>query len=294
MLREADFPEVKLKKNVKVIASLVRKAKKKLHQGKRDEALSLMSKAVEIDDNNGVLVQVIQVIGKKKPETRLQDEPPAAEVEAFDEEPEEPDVFTFDDEPMEPEPEPEPQPEEAPEENNHERNSSMASEDQINKLFDASDREFENGHQQKAIAYLKRAGKINPDNPEVQFRIEQLKTKIKAANLLRIAGKKLSTGDTPSAVVLARQAFDMMPDIAGLDEVLLKIESSSKAAYAPAAESDPVDTEAEPCITQVREMVQENSLEEAAWFAEQSLERHPGSELLAEFVENFRKLGLIE
>ncbi|MBN2586272.1 MAG: hypothetical protein JXR55_03175, partial [Candidatus Fermentibacteraceae bacterium] len=63
-----------MKKNVKVIASLVRKAKKKLYQGKRDEALDLIKKAVNIDDNNGVLVQVIKVIGKKKVRTDYEDE----------------------------------------------------------------------------------------------------------------------------------------------------------------------------------------------------------------------------
>lgn len=327
-----------MKKNVKVIASLVRKAKKKLHQGKRDEALELMRKAVDVDDNNGVLVQVIQFIGRKNHGTEPEEEPVETTVETPEEEPVEIFEFTpeeiFVDQGTEPveflefTPEEmlvdqetesvqteletpveeqfeileftpdemfldqEIEPVETAAENNHERKSSMASEDQITRIFEASDREFNNGHQQKAIAYLKRAGKIDPDNPEVQLRIDLLKTKIKSANLVQIARKKLGAGKVAEAVALARRAFEMIPETNGLEELLSDIETESNTVSSSPDSSNSGITEE--YIVQIRQLVQDNALEKAASFAEKSFSLHPNDKLLMEFIDNFKKLGLIE
>ncbi|MCD4776748.1 MAG: hypothetical protein K8S15_11950 [Candidatus Aegiribacteria sp.] len=327
-----------MKKNVKVIASLVRKAKKKLHQGKRDEALELMRKAVDVDDNNGVLVQVIQFIGRKNTGTEPEEEPAETTVEIPEEEPVE--IFEFTPEEIFVDQETEPveileftqeemlvdqetesaqteletpaeeqfeileftpeemfldqetEPVETAVENNHERKSSMASEDRITKIFEASDREYNNGHQQKAIAYLKRAMKIDPDNPEVQLRIDLLKTKIKSANLVQIARKKLVAGKVAEAVVLARRAFEMIPETNGLEELLSDIETESNTVSSSLDGSNS-ETTAE-YIVKIRQLVQDNALEKAASFAERSFRLHPNDKLLMEFIDNFKKLGLIE
>ncbi|MFO8184113.1 MAG: hypothetical protein R6U39_08075 [Candidatus Aegiribacteria sp.] len=272
-----------MKKNVKIIASLVRKSKKKLIQGKRDEALDLMRKAVEIDDNNGVLVQVIKVIGKKKLKTDYREETvPETEPEP---EPE-----------MTPEPEPEPAAD-----MNHERTSSMASEDRLFKLFEASDMEYENGHQQKAVAYLKKARQLAPDDPEVQSRIDLLRARIKSANLVQIARKKFESGETVKALVLAREAFDILPLATGLDRLLEDLEEGSGTHEAP-AEPEPipqkpagsaVDSAGE-YISRIRQLVQDNSLEKAAELAEKAHGIHPDDALLSEFMDNFKKLGLLD
>jgi tetratricopeptide (TPR) repeat protein len=293
--RAAEFPEVVLRKNVKIIASLVRKAKKKLQQNKRDEALEFMKKAVDVDDNNGVLVQVIMVIGKKKPRIEPEEEPAETTVETSAEEP----VETLQKTPEKVTVKQVPIPAEATVENNHERKSSMTSEDQLTKIFEASDREYENGHQQKAIAYLKRARKLDPDNPEVQSKIDLLKTKIKSANLVQIARKKLRAGEVAKAVVLARKAFEMMPETNGLDELLSDIENESETVSSPPGGSDAGtgngnDTAAAEYIIQVRELVQSNLLEKAAYVARKAFSLHPNDKLLTEFIDNFKKLGLID
>ncbi len=365
-----------MKKNVKVIASLVRKAKKKLYQGKRDEALDLIKKAVNIDDNNGVLVQVIKVIGKKKLRTDYEEESELDEgleseleeaitaegdkdieadggkdIEAEGDkdiradgdkyikdgsgvlttpEPEqyyEPesdedieaesdrfirddgDKYTRDDgdevlefepeEYMEPEPEPIEEIEQ-PVEEKQERKPSMAPEERLQRLFEASDKEYQNGHQQKAIAYLKKAKQLAPDSQEVQERVELLKTRIKSENLVQIAWKKLESGEEAKAVVLARDAFQMFPEATGLDELLSAIEAgvSSGGAGKPASNlskpSGPDELSAEEYIAQVRQMVQDNALVAAAELAERAYGIHPHNSLLSEFVDNFRKLGLLE
>ncbi|MBD3276901.1 MAG: hypothetical protein GF388_01255, partial [Candidatus Aegiribacteria sp.] len=177
-----------MRKNVKVIASLVRKAKKKLYQGKREEALDLMRKAVNVDDNNGILVQVVKAIGRKQPHeevsVRTEEEPAPAEEPA--EEPAEGPAEELEDIL------PEGITEEA---QNQERTTSMASDEKLEELFEASDREYMNGHQQKAVAYLKKAKKLAPESARVQSRIELLKKRIKSANMVRIGRKKLQAGE---------------------------------------------------------------------------------------------------
>jgi len=299
-----------LKKNVKVIASLVRKAKKKLYQGKRDEALELMRKAVNIDDNNGVLIQVIKVIGKKKIKTDYEEEDgqeysvddaeeaaagnleEAGSEDVMDIGPEQ-DAETVEEVAEEAEPE-----------QQHERKPSMAPEETLQKLFEASDMEYENGHQQKAIAYLRKARKLAPESPEVLERIELLKTRIKSENLVQIARKKLESGEPAKAVVLAREAFDMLPYAKGLDDLLADLEAVSDEI---GGHEEPVHPVAEPpektgtakvaaqeYISQIRQMVQDNSLVAAAELAERANSVHPDDSLLSEFVENFKKLGLLE
>jgi len=322
-----------LNKNVKVIASLVRKAKKKLLQDKREEALEFMRKAVNVDDNNGVLIQVIQAIGRKTLITEPDNPPPAAQEapEALPEEeiqpvpqkapkrkrvepellvtPEVPVVVVEEEEEEEPvedleeswiveeQPRKKPEPEAEAMENNQERIPSMPPEDQLTKLFEASDREYDNGNQQKAIAYLKRARKLDPDNPEVGSKIDILKTKIKSANLIRIAGKRLALGETARAIALARQAFDLRPDSAGLAELLSNLESMP-VTTSPAAEvADSRETRSDASdvyISQIRQLVQDNALERAASIAEDALHIYPDDRLVLEFVENFKKLGLLE
>jgi tetratricopeptide (TPR) repeat protein len=306
--------EVLLNKNVKVIASLVRKAKKKLLQDKREEALELMRKAVNVDDNNGVLIQVIQAIGRKTLITESQDQPLAAqeapvaeriepellvtpEVPAAEQAKEEPVELLDEAWIVEEQPEEKPEPEAEAMENNQERMPSMPSEDQLNKLFEASDREYDNGNQQKAIAYLKRAGKLDPSNPEIRLKIDLLKIKIKSANLVQIARKRLALGEATRAVALARQAFDLNPDSAGLDDLLSKLEDLPDVSSSTPEVSEPRETRSGASaeyIARIRQLVQDNALEKAASVAAEAFIFFPDDDLIVEFVGNFKKLGLLE
>jgi len=315
-----------LKKNVKVIASLVRKAKKKLYQDKREEALELMRKAVQIDDNNGVLIQVVKVIGRKQirsgsggndePQDLSVDDTPAEEP-VPDEEMNTDAGDGTEEEPME---EPgeenvsntgEPAGGDA-EENDTERTSSMASEELLEKLFKASDAEYEKGHQQKAIAYLKKARKVAPDSPDVTERIDLLKARIKSSNLVRIGRKKLEEGDAAEAVVMARKAFEILPTSSELKDLLEAIEDFSPEEPEDPDDLDDIDIDlqddldlsdspagagdrsSQDYITDIRQLVQDNSLEKAANLAHEAAQIYPDDTLICEFVDNFRKLGLLE
>ncbi|MCD4849127.1 MAG: hypothetical protein K8R76_13175 [Candidatus Aegiribacteria sp.] len=322
-----------MKQNLKLITRLVRKAKKELDHNDRREALELMKKAVSIDDNNGLVVQVIQALDRKDTSMTILDEP--LEDQVFDEsfenpvfdEPLENPVFdeplenpVFDksfenpvfDEPLENPVFDEPLEEPVPDEPDEwpqafiepvERKLSMPIGDQLIKLnqlvklFEASDKAFDEGHQAKAIAYLNKARKMDPDNPDIETKLDSLKSRMKAANLISIARKKLAAGNMSESILFAQQAFEMMPDINGLQELLEDLENADSKVASPMTNTNDGDKRTgsnKPYIAKIRQLVQDNSLEEAASIALRSFRDNQDDELLMQFIENFRKLGLIE
>ncbi len=262
-----------MKQNEKFITRLVRKAKKELDSNNRTEALELMKKAVSIDDNNGLVIQAIQSINQK--ETAMTMSWELYEEPFFDEPDEQP---------------------QAPVEE-IERKISMTKGDQLAKLFEASDKAFGEGHQAKAIAYLKKAKKLEPDNFEVEKRLDSLKIKMKATNLISLSRRDLKAGNLPEAVRFAHQAFEMMPGVNGLRELLEdleKVDSNASSASESTNENITRAVSDKPYIAIIRALVQDNSLEDAAYVALKSYEDNKDDELLLQFIKNFKKLGLIE
>lgn len=262
-----------MKQKIKHIARLLRKARKELEHNKRREALELMKKAVSIDDNDGLIVQVIQALDRRESMKMISDEP--------------------DNEPLPDESDEQPQASVEQEEGK----VSMTNGERLAKLFEASDKAFDGGHQAKAIAYLKKARKLDPDNPEVETRIDSLKTKMKAANLISLARRNLKAGNVSKAVNFVHQAFEMMPEIDGLAELLDDLENNAPDTPSHAEDADNCNSRTEsdkPYIAKIRQLVQDNSLEEAASIAIDSLQNNQDDELLLQFIENFKKLGLIE
>lgn len=262
-----------MKQKVKHIARLVRKARKELEHNRRREALELMKKAVSIDDNNGLIVQVIQALDRRESMRMISDIPEKETV------------------PDESDEQPQPSVEQV------EGKVLMTKGERLAKLFEASDKAFNGGHQAKAIAYLKKARKLDPDNPEVETRIDSLKAKMKAANLISLARRNLKAGNVSNAVSFAQQAFEMMPEVDGLAELLENLENytTDTVSDAETADNSSIRTESDkPYIAKIRQLIQDNSLEDAAGIALDSLQNNQDDELLLQFIENFKKLGLIE
>lgn len=261
-----------MKQNLKLITRLVKKAKRELDHHDRREALELMKKAVSIDDNNGLVVQAIQSLDKKGSKKDISMEVyEDSFFNDFDEQPQAPDEET-------------------------EREVSMTKGEQLAKLFEASDRAFDGGHQAKAIAYLNKAQNLFPDNPEVETRISFLKTKMKASNLISLSRRNLKAGELSQAVSFANQAFEMMPEINGLHELLEdleKIDFKTSSAETSTIEDDKRTESDKPYIAVIRALVQDNALEEAAYVAVDSFRKNQNDELLQQFIDNFKKLGLI-
>lgn len=264
-----------MKHNAKIISRIVRKSKTELDQGRRAEALELMKKALSMDETSGLVVQVIQAIGRKEAKAQQAKADETTEEDAQDA----PDEHTQN------------------EIKEEERKSPMTSEDNLSKLFDASDSAFEIGDQAKAVAYLKKARRLDPNNPEIDERVNTLKLKIKSLSIVTIARKKFQAGDIKGAVASARQAFNMMPQALGLTELVKDLEIQEQVASS-AVETDstpPAEIESDSTyIKEIRRLVQDNSLEKAADLAWRSHLNNTDDRLLSEFVNKFRKLGLID
>jgi tetratricopeptide (TPR) repeat protein len=244
----------------KRVEKLVTVAREKLLLGDREAALDDMREAVRLDGNRGLVIQVILELERGLEEELPPDTGPA---EAF---------YGSDDE----------------------RKDSMPSEDRLDGLFAASDKAYDRGDQAAAMNLLKKARKLAPDSPEVAERLELLKKRIKSSNIVSIACKELEKGNHVRAVELSREAFDLLPEATGLDALLERLESLPATNGDSSREDRGPAVEVPLYITEIRTLVQNNSLEEAAARAMAAYGEHPDDPLLEAFVVKFTRLGFLK
>jgi len=244
----------------KRVEKLVTVAREKLLLGDRDGALEDMREAVRLDGNRGLVIQVILELERGLEEELPPDTGPAEALDGSDDE----------------------------------RKDSMPSDDRLDGLFTASDKACDRGDQAAAMNLLKKAKKLAPDSPEVAERLELLKKRIKSSNIVSIACRELDKGNAVRAVELSREAFDLLPEAAGLDDLLARLESLAVTnGEAPAGDrGKAVDVPL--YITEIRTLVQGNSLEEAAARAMAAYAEHPDDPLLVTFVDKFTRLGFLK
>jgi tetratricopeptide (TPR) repeat protein len=244
----------------KRVEKLVTDAREKLLLGDRAAALDDMREAVRLDGNRGLVIQVILEL-----ERGLEEElsPGTGPGEALD--------GSVD-----------------------ERKDSMSSDDRLDGLFTASDKAYDRGDQASAMNLLKKARKLAPDSPEVAERLELLKKRIKSSNIVGIAFRELEKGNAVRAVELSREAFDLMPEATGLDDLLARLESVAGTNGEAPAEDRGNAVDVPGYITEIRSLVQGNSLEEAAARALAAYGEHPDDPLLVAFVDKFRRLGFLK
>jgi len=187
-----------------------------------------------------------------------------------------------------------------------ERNSTANMDSKLEKAFKLSDEAMASGNDSKAIAYLKKAAQLFPDEPEVFERMEQLTLDIKAANFVKIGLEKLSSGDVQKAVAASRKAFDIMPETKGLDELLSRIEAathSPEVTNVPEKlqEKEPVEAAVHVSTDQgallwadrIRAAVKEDRFEEAGQMIAEAVKRHPNDSLLDSFHTKLKRLGFV-
>lgn len=238
---------------------LVASAREKLLRGDREAALGAMREAVRLDGDHGLVIQVILEL-----ERGLEDmaAPVQGTPEGFD--------------------------------RSDERKPSMPSDDRLDDLFAASDKAFDRGDQATAMNLLKKARKLAPENPEVTGRLELLKRRIKSSNIVGIALRELEKGNLARAVELSREAFDLMPDSAGLDALLDRLEEQAGNGPKERETDRGNGDDAPDYIRDIRTLVQANDLEEAAARALAAFAEHPDDQLLDSFLTKFRRLGFLK
>jgi tetratricopeptide (TPR) repeat protein len=187
-----------------------------------------------------------------------------------------------------------------------ERNNTANMDSKLEKIFKLSGEAMESGNDSKALAYLKKAALLFPDEPEVFAKTEQLKLSIRAANLVKTGFEKLSEGDVKRAVSSSRKAFDLQPDVKGLDELLSRIEAATDSIGGSEIKESPQKEVPTGAIAQastdqgallwtdrIRAAIKEDRFEEAGQMIAEAVKKHPQDALLDSFHAKLKRLGFV-
>jgi tetratricopeptide (TPR) repeat protein len=186
-----------------------------------------------------------------------------------------------------------------------ERNKTADMDPKLEKINRLSDEALASGNKSKALAYLKKAVELFPNEEEAEQKLQQLKNRIRAGNLVKIGIKKLSEGDTKKAITASRRAFNLQPDAEGLQELLDLIEQADgntpEVTKQPAPET--VRTEIKPATPRgeallwadrIRTAVQDDQFEEAGKMVAEAIRRYPEDTLLDSFYTKLKRLGFVK
>lgn len=199
----------------------------------------------------------------------------------------------------------------------NERNNAADMDSKLEKIFRLSDEALASGNNSKALAYLKKAVQLFPDEQEADQKLQQLKDKVRAENLVKIGMKKLSEGDIEKAITASRRAFDLLPDVNGLEELISSIEEEdiSPPVQVPAFEQefelefDDIEEDEETIISKkiespegeallwadrIRTAVKDDNFEEAGKMVAEAVRRHPDDTLLDSFYSKLKRLGFVK
>ncbi|MCK5784995.1 MAG: hypothetical protein KAH54_00405 [Candidatus Sabulitectum sp.] len=183
-------------------------------------------------------------------------------------------------------------------ENTIERNNTADMDAKLEKLFNLSDEALSSGNNAKALAYLKKALKLFPEASEAEKRLQKLKNRIRAGNLVKIGLKKVSSGDIEKAISASRKAFDLLPAAEGLKELLSSIEAASEPASGEEEEKEAgleeeTDSGAQLWADRIRTAVKDDKFEEAGEMVAEAVKKHPGDTLLDSFYSKLKRLGFV-
>ncbi|MCD4708585.1 MAG: hypothetical protein K8S62_12705 [Candidatus Sabulitectum sp.] len=179
-----------------------------------------------------------------------------------------------------------------------ERNQIADMDSKLAKIFRLSDEALASENGVRALAYLKKAVQLFPEEPEANRKLQQLQDTMKAGDLIKIGLKKLSEGDTVKAIAASRKAFNLMPGVNGLEELLSRIERVKVKGSTP--EATPVieekltpGGEAQLWADRIRTAVKDDNFEEAGKMVAEAVKRHPEDTLLNSFHSKLKRLGFV-
>jgi tetratricopeptide (TPR) repeat protein len=184
-----------------------------------------------------------------------------------------------------------------------ERNNADNMDPKLEKAFRLSDEALAAGDEAKALAYLKKALQLFPDEPEAAKKLELLKLRIRAENLVQIGLNKLAEGDLQKAVAASRKAFELMPDTDGLADLINSIEESESTAVIQDTTEPEAEVSPQPAIPdggamlwadRIRAAVKEDRFEEAGRMVAEAVRNHPGDPLLDSFHTKLTRLGFVD
>jgi len=162
----------------------------------------------------------------------------------------------------------------------------------IKEIFAISDSALIAGDETGALECLKRAKVLSPDNPEVKKRMDALRRTLKARVMIKTGCDLVAKGKLAEAVKSARKAFNLVPGLNGLRELISDIEDfASRESPSKKAASDYED--AEVWVSRIRSRIQEGAFPLAAELAAEACAIYPDHELIRTFVDRFTKMKLL-
>lgn len=197
-----------------------------------------------------------------------------------------------------------------------ERKETVDMDSKLEKIFRLSDEALAAGNDSKALAYLKKAVQLFPDEPTADEKLQQLKNRVRAGNLVKIGMKKLAEGNIEKAITASRKAFDLFPATEALKDLLNSIEKvhANISAKEQDTKIDPVpeekvtipqeepetpeeeddqDGEALLWADRIRTAVKDDNFEEAGKMVAEAVKRHPNDSLLNSFYSKLKRLGFV-
>jgi tetratricopeptide (TPR) repeat protein len=241
------------------IEALLLEAKECLQQGRRDDALGCIRTALTVDPGEMVITEVILNLERSRTSSHVNGRKAA-----------QPEV---------------------------ERKSAENMDPKLEKAFRLSDEALEAGNEAKALAYMKKASQLFPDEVRVQEKLNLLKNRIRAGNLVKIGLKSLEEGNLKKAVAASRKAFDLLPEANGLDELLSAMEKVREPAHEeiPAPEEPSVEQSgAMLWADRIRAAVKDEKFEEAGRMVAEAVKTHPNNPLLDSFHIKLKRLGFAD
>jgi len=257
------------------VRDFIRDAHRNAVSGNRGRALELIRKALSLDPDERVITETILAMEQGEPSPKPR---PAPVI---------PDPVRL-----------------------SERTDPMAIDPKLEKALDLSEQCRRSGENNKALAYLKKAKVLFPDNPIVEERLTTLTSCLQAETLICVARKRMDQGEMQKAVMAARQAFAVLPDAPGLCELLSDLEAISRNSPNVQFEGeyrhdidlndgediedyDETQDSVDDFIERIRQLVRDDRWDEAAILVEQGVADFPDNELLETFKVKFKRLGFL-
>jgi tetratricopeptide (TPR) repeat protein len=163
----------------------------------------------------------------------------------------------------------------------------------IEEIFALSESALKAGDDTGALECLKRAEVLSPENPEVQERMAYLRKSLKAKIMIKTGYSRLAEENFVEAVTSARKAFDLSPDVDGLEAFITEIEACSRDSEEEESPSSAEYDDAEVWVSRIRSRIQEGAFPLAAELAARASAIYPDHELIRTFVERFTKMKLL-
>ncbi|MFO7625823.1 MAG: TonB family protein [Candidatus Fermentibacteraceae bacterium] len=172
--------------------------------------------------------------------------------------------------------------------------------DFVSECMKRSDDALTEGDEVRALQELERAKRHDPENIDVNRKIQILRRQIKVNGLFDKAVARLASGEPAEAVVAARRIFGIWSMAPSLPELLSRIEAwtpagaakpetapARKTRQAPAAAAVSPETAA---VASIRERIAKSAYKEAYQEALDASSKYPGNTTIRDLITGLEKL----